>query len=212
MMGDNVNLAARMESAAKQWGVYTMVADATRQAAEKHGDRVVFRPLGKLQVVGRQQAVPVHEIVDVLANASGLLVVAGLALQFANRGLATIPLRIITANQGIDLGRGTLFRILLAVQFYALVLPGALAGGGATWLKYLQFGAGKGAAAASVIINRGVGLLVLVPISSLALAADPRVGPLPPLAASSLIVANLIGLYLFWSPYLPRARCDAKGH
>jgi adenylate cyclase len=63
MMGDNVNLAARMESAAKQWGVYTLVTDATRLAAEKQGDRVVFRALAKLQVVGRQQAVPVHEIV-----------------------------------------------------------------------------------------------------------------------------------------------------
>jgi adenylate cyclase len=70
MMGDNVNLAARMESAAKQWGVYTMVADATRLAAEKHGDRVVFRPLGKLQVVGRQQAVPVHEIVGLRESLS----------------------------------------------------------------------------------------------------------------------------------------------
>lgn len=63
MMGDNVNLAARMESAAKQWGVYTLVTDATRRAAEGHGDRVVFRALAKLQVVGRQAAVPVHEIV-----------------------------------------------------------------------------------------------------------------------------------------------------
>ncbi len=63
MMGDNVNLAARMESAAKQWGVYTLVTDATRRAAEQHGNRVIFRQLAKLQVVGRQQAVPVHEIV-----------------------------------------------------------------------------------------------------------------------------------------------------
>jgi adenylate cyclase len=70
MMGDNVNLAARMESAAKQWGVYTMVADATRLAAEKHGDRVVFRPLGKLQVVGRQQAMAVHEIVGLRESLS----------------------------------------------------------------------------------------------------------------------------------------------
>lgn len=63
MMGDNVNLAARMESGAKSWGVYTMVAEATKTACEKHGDRVIFRRLAKLQVLGRQQAVPVHEIV-----------------------------------------------------------------------------------------------------------------------------------------------------
>lgn len=63
MMGDNVNLAARMESGAKSWGVYSMCSEATRVACLKHGgDRVVFRPLGKIVVKGRTQAVPIHEI------------------------------------------------------------------------------------------------------------------------------------------------------
>ena len=30
MMGDNVNIAARMESGAKSWGVYSMCTEATR--------------------------------------------------------------------------------------------------------------------------------------------------------------------------------------
>lgn len=64
MMGDNVNLAARMESGAKSWGVYTMCTEATKKACEEHGgDRVVFRPLGKIVVKGRSQPVPVFEIV-----------------------------------------------------------------------------------------------------------------------------------------------------
>lgn len=64
MMGDNVNLAARMESGAKHWGVYTMVAGATKLACEQHGgDRVVFRALGQIQVMGRSQGVPIFEIV-----------------------------------------------------------------------------------------------------------------------------------------------------
>jgi adenylate cyclase len=64
MMGDNVNLASRMESGAKLWGVYTMVAESTRLQCEEHGgDRVVFRALGRTQVVGRSQAVPIFEIV-----------------------------------------------------------------------------------------------------------------------------------------------------
>jgi adenylate cyclase len=63
MMGDNVNLAARMESGAKSWGVYSMCSEATRAACLKHGgDRVIFRPLGKIVVKGRTQAVPIHEI------------------------------------------------------------------------------------------------------------------------------------------------------
>jgi adenylate cyclase len=64
MTSDDVNLAARMESGAKSWGAYTMCSEATRAACEKHGgDRVVFRPLGRIVVKGRAQAVPIHEIV-----------------------------------------------------------------------------------------------------------------------------------------------------
>jgi adenylate cyclase len=64
MMGDNVNLAARMESGAKSWGAYTMCTETTRQECEKHGgDRIVFRPLGRIKVKGRSQAVPIYEIV-----------------------------------------------------------------------------------------------------------------------------------------------------
>ncbi len=74
MMGDNVNLAARMESGAKQWGAYTMVTGATKSSCEKHGDRVVFRALGRIQVMGRQQAVPIYEIVGLrdLVSASAV--------------------------------------------------------------------------------------------------------------------------------------------
>jgi adenylate cyclase len=64
MMGDNVNLAARMESGAKSWGVYSMCTESTRIACEKSAPgRLVFRPLGRIVVKGRSQAVPIHEIV-----------------------------------------------------------------------------------------------------------------------------------------------------
>jgi adenylate cyclase len=64
MMGDNVNLAARMESGAKAYGVYTMVAEATKLGCEQHGgDRVVFRYLDKIVVKGRTIPVPIYEIV-----------------------------------------------------------------------------------------------------------------------------------------------------
>jgi adenylate cyclase len=63
MMGDNVNLAARMESGSKQYGAYTMCAEATKLACEKHGgDRVVFRFMDKIVVKGRSIPVPIYEI------------------------------------------------------------------------------------------------------------------------------------------------------
>src|SRR5581483_9974705 len=71
MMGDNVNLAARMESGAKSWGVYAMASEATRLACVEHGgDRVVFRALGRIQVMGRAQPVPVYEIVGLRETAA----------------------------------------------------------------------------------------------------------------------------------------------
>ncbi|MCF7687958.1 MAG: adenylate/guanylate cyclase domain-containing protein [Cephaloticoccus sp.] len=71
MMGDNVNLAARMESGAKSWGSYTMCTEVTKNSCEKHGgDRLVFRRLGRIVVKGRSQAVPIFEIVGLKENVS----------------------------------------------------------------------------------------------------------------------------------------------
>ncbi len=63
MMGDDVNLAARCESGAKSYGVYTMVTEATRRQAEASGDRFLFRTLDKIVVKGRSQPVTVCELV-----------------------------------------------------------------------------------------------------------------------------------------------------
>jgi len=58
-MGDTVNLAARLESANKQFGSAIMVAGGTRRKAE---GRYLCRHLGALQVKGRTVGVPVYEL------------------------------------------------------------------------------------------------------------------------------------------------------
>jgi adenylate cyclase len=71
MMGDDVNIAARMESGAKSWGVYTMTTDATRGECEKvEPGRVVFRALGRIVVKGRAQPLPVYELVSLVEDAT----------------------------------------------------------------------------------------------------------------------------------------------
>ena len=62
MMGDNVNLAARLEGAAKNYGVGTLVTEMTKNAAEKFGDRCAFRFLDKLVVKGRSRPVSIFEL------------------------------------------------------------------------------------------------------------------------------------------------------
>lgn len=71
MMGDNVNLAARMESGAKSYGVLTMVAEATHAACVTHGgDHVVFRNLDRIIVKGRSEPVSIFEVVGLKGHVS----------------------------------------------------------------------------------------------------------------------------------------------
>ncbi len=64
MMGDDVNLAARMESGAKAYGVYTMVTEATKVGCVAvGGTELAFRFLDRIVVKGRSKPVAVYELV-----------------------------------------------------------------------------------------------------------------------------------------------------
>jgi adenylate cyclase len=63
MMGDNVNLAARCESGAKSFGVYTMITEETKRMAELHGNDILYRYLDKIVVKGRSIPVSMYEVV-----------------------------------------------------------------------------------------------------------------------------------------------------
>jgi adenylate cyclase len=59
MMGDAVNLSARLESAAKQYGVYTMISHYTNDIIK---DQFETRQLDKITVVGKSEPVTVYEL------------------------------------------------------------------------------------------------------------------------------------------------------
>jgi adenylate cyclase len=59
MMGDAVNLAARLESAAKQYGVYTMISEFTYALVK---DEFEARQVDKIRVVGKSEPVTVYEL------------------------------------------------------------------------------------------------------------------------------------------------------
>ena len=60
MMGDTVNLAARLESASKQYGVYIQVADVTLQNLQEGS--ILSRPLDLVVVMGKTEPVLCHEL------------------------------------------------------------------------------------------------------------------------------------------------------
>ena len=66
MMGDTVNLAARLESSAKQYGVYSFVGE---NIYEETKDEFIFRFLDFVQVKGKNIPVKVYELVSAKDNA-----------------------------------------------------------------------------------------------------------------------------------------------
>ncbi len=58
MLGDAVNLAARLEGVNKEFGTYTMISASTK---DKAGSDFSFRELARVAVVGKKEAVTVFE-------------------------------------------------------------------------------------------------------------------------------------------------------
>lgn len=145
--------------------------------------------------------VPVADIREALHTANPVWFAVGVAIQFASRALATVHMKVITDSQGLALDRRTLFRILLSVQFYSLFLPGTLAGGGVAWLKYVEHGAGSAAAAAAVVLNRALGMLVLLALGAGAVLLDPAAARLPPAVGAGLAAVGLVCIAVIWMPW-----------
>lgn len=75
VIGNEVNLAARLESANKQFGTSILIDGRTRELLGEDGaekGRYVLRPLGKIIVVGQTRAVEIHEIMPPDADPSRL--------------------------------------------------------------------------------------------------------------------------------------------
>ena len=71
MMGDTVNLAARLEAGAKQFGVFTLVSESVLQhewedgqgVKHRSGDLVEARFIDRITVVGKSEPVEVYEVI-----------------------------------------------------------------------------------------------------------------------------------------------------
>ena len=59
MMGDNVNTAARLESSAKQYGIYIQI----ESTYEPIKDKIVVRDLDYVRVMGKEEPVKVYELI-----------------------------------------------------------------------------------------------------------------------------------------------------
>jgi adenylate cyclase len=67
VLGDNVNLAARLEGANKEYDTSIMISEATWDLV---AEKFVARELDRIRVVGKQKPVRIYEL---LASAGGAL-------------------------------------------------------------------------------------------------------------------------------------------
>ena len=65
MMGDTVNLAARLEASAKQYGIYIQVAEETYNACK---DKFIWRDLDYVIVMGKTEPAKVYELIAEVEN------------------------------------------------------------------------------------------------------------------------------------------------
>lgn len=61
MLGDAVNLGARLEGQNKQFGTFVMCTKSMKDAAQKYGTEIAFRELARIAVVGKTEAVTVYQ-------------------------------------------------------------------------------------------------------------------------------------------------------
>jgi len=61
VMGDSVNLASRLESVTKQYGVSIIISEFTKRQVE---DKFVFRYLDKVAVKGKVEGVEIYELIS----------------------------------------------------------------------------------------------------------------------------------------------------
>jgi hypothetical protein len=72
IMGDAVNLAARLEGINKQYNTGGILASEYTRA--KLGDEFILRPLSRVRVVGKSIPIRLYEILDIAEGASPALV------------------------------------------------------------------------------------------------------------------------------------------
>ena len=69
MMGDSVNLAARLEEAAKQYGIFTQVSQFTKKLAVDQ-EKFILRELDTIRVVGKKEPVTTYDLMGVAGKTS----------------------------------------------------------------------------------------------------------------------------------------------
>jgi uncharacterized protein (TIRG00374 family) len=104
---------------------------------------------------------PVSKVFAAISIANPLWVIAGVFLQILLRILNAFRMQAIANAQHLDTGYQTMMRIVFTSTFYNLLVPGALAGGVVTYVKYRQQGVKSMGAVANIYANKSLEVIIV---------------------------------------------------
>lgn len=136
--------------------------------------------------------VPLHSVVEALRQTQPGWLLVGLGLQILMRILTAVRMTLLARYQGLALSFPQMLTILYTASFYSLLLPGALMGGAATYVKYRQHGGEAGRSLGNVVVNKGLEIFAMLGLATLA-------GCYLQGGVKLLMVAMLVCLLVGWS-------------
>jgi uncharacterized membrane protein YbhN (UPF0104 family) len=143
---------------------------------------------------------PLADIADSLGHADLRWFAAALGLTAVIQGLAAHQVAVLFRAIGASLSTRRILRINLGTDFYALFLPGYLAGGVLRWYKLTKAGSPPMDTLAVVVVNRLLETTVLVAFAGLFWWMEPLPGAPESgrialiLAGGGLLLAHLVVL------------------
>jgi uncharacterized protein (TIRG00374 family) len=140
--------------------------------------------------------VPFADIARAINGAEPGYVVLALMLQLATRVPNAIRIKIIADAQALRLSVNAIVSTILTTGFYGLLLPGALAGGAASWIKYVQRGANASQALACILVNRATEILTAVSVGISFWIVDRKLAGLPDGVFLALATVALLSTYV----------------
>lgn len=99
---------------------------------------------------------PLDEMVSYITRSDWRWLFLALFLQVLLRLMTAIRMYWLGQLQKLTLGFHRYLQIIFATSFYGLFLPGGLAGGAVTFVKYRQYGAGAALSLINIVANKGL--------------------------------------------------------
>lgn len=138
------------------------------------------------------RGVALEEVRDAIARADGWLVLAAFAVNWAGILLSVARWRGLLRAQGGDASHRALARSFLVGQFFNNLLPSTIGGDAVRAYDSWRFGASRGAALTTILVDRLLGLVALAGFALVSATLLTRPAISTPLLALALLAAAVV--------------------